>query len=138
MSLGYVLLVLVIYVLTVASLTRLVNYDVIFDPVRVWVAKRGSRAHTAAVQAADAQMQTEYDSAMTRYRRWTLFADFLACPWCVSPWIAGVTVTAPIIVIGWPWWTFPWIVFATRHLVGIGDRWVSEHFEIVDDQGGQG
>lgn len=133
MSLGYVLLALSMYVITVASVTRLVNYDVVFDPIRLWVAKRGSTAHTAAAQAAAAELQNEYDRAMTRYRRWTVLSDFLACPWCVSMWVAAATAPVLIHVIDWPLWTWTWIVFATRYLVGLADRWVAEDIEIVDE-----
>jgi len=132
MSLGNILLVLTGYVLTVASLTRLVNYDRIFDKVRLWPARRASVAATAAREAEANNMPTEHVAAVRRYQRWVTLSDFLACPWCVSPWIAAPCAPVPIQVIGWPLWTLIPLVLATRYLVGIADRWVSEPYEIVD------
>lgn len=132
MSLGYVLLVLALYVLTAARLTRLVNYDAIFDPIRLVPARRASTAHTAAVEAAENARPTEAAAATSRERRWNTVSDFLACPWCVGMWISAALAPAAILVIGWPLWTWAIIPFPASHLIGICDRWVSEDFDIVD------
>lgn len=133
MSLGYVLLVLILYTLFVASLTRLVNYDRVLDPARLWVARRAARAHTAAQEAANADMATEYAAAMARFNRWNVLFDFLICPWCVSPWIGMACGYVPVHIIGWPWWTLFVVAWAARYLVGLADRWVSDPVEIVDE-----
>lgn len=132
MSLGHTLLILSIYVLTVASVTRLVNYDVIFDPIRLWPARRASVAHTAAKEAEANGMAVEHAAAMKRYTRWVLVCDFMACPWCVSMWVAAATAPAVILLTGWSWWTLPPLALSARYLVGFCDRWVSEDLTIVD------
>ena len=96
MSLGHILLILSIYVLTVASVTRLVNYDVIFDPIRLWPARRASVAKAAALEAEANGMPVEHAAATKRLARWLLVCDFLACPWCVSMWVAAAAAPAPI------------------------------------------
>lgn len=133
MSLGYVLLVLGIYVLTVATITRLINYDVVLDPLRLWVARRISTAQAAAGEAEMNGMPTEHAAATRRARRWTVVYDFLACPWCVGMWIALFTAPAVLHVLAWPLWAWLPVALATRHLVGIGDRWVSESFQITQE-----
>ena len=77
-------------------------------------------------------MPTEFLAAQRRYRRWTTLSDFLACPWCVSMWIAAATTPVVLHVIGWPLWAWLPVALATRHLVGIQDRWVAEPFDIED------
>ena len=37
---------------------------------------------------------------------------------------------APILILGWSWWTMAALPFAASHLIGIGDRLVSND----DDQ----
>lgn len=131
MSLGHTLLVVAIYVLMVATITRLINYDVILDPARLWIARRASTSHDAAGEAELNSMPNEAIAATRRYRRWNVLSDFLACPWCVGMWIALATTPAVIHVLAWPLWTWLPVALATRHLVGIGDRWVADPFEIT-------
>lgn len=93
MSLGYTILVLVVYVLAVARVTRLINFDSVLDPVRVAVARvfgPGSK-----------------------------IVYFLGCPWCVGWWAALVGAAGPVMVIGWPWWATLPIALAASHLVGV-------------------
>ena len=115
-DLGKTLLVLVMYVLVAARLTRLVNYDTVLDPVRLWLARRISAARREGGVS-----------------RWTLAADFMSCPWCVGFWMSVFLAPAVILILGWPWWTLAALPFAASHLVGIGDRWVSDPLEIVED-----
>lgn len=133
MSLGNVLLVLAVYVLAVARITRLVNYDVIFDPVRLWVARRASTSATAAGEANANGMPTEYTAATRRYHRWTVASDFLACPWCIGMWAALATAPLVLHILAWPLWAWVPVALATSHLIGIQDRWVSEPLEIIDE-----
>lgn len=86
-------LTLVIYVLTVARLTRLVNADMILDPLRVRIArKRGA------------------DSTLSY---------FLSCPWCVGLWISMLLAIPAVGFLGWPWWTLLPVGLACSHLVGL-------------------
>lgn len=106
---GHTLLMLTLYVLVTARVTRLVNYDTVLDPTRLWIARRSAGNP-----------------------RWGRLADFLACPWCVGFWAAVALAPAAILVLGWPWWTWAALPWAASHLVGIGDRWVADPLEIVE------
>lgn len=107
MSLGYVILILTIYVLAIARVTRLVNADTILDAPRLAIARR---AHSD-------------DSSPTERRRWTTLLYFVQCPWCVGMWIALATAILPVLIVGWPWWAFLPTALATSHLVGVCARW---------------
>lgn len=87
------LLILVVYPLAVARLTRLVNHDTILDPLRIAAARVFG-----------------LDSAVLY---------FLGCPWCVGMWLSLATAILPTLVLGLPWWWFILIGLATSHLVGL-------------------
>lgn len=123
-DLGHTLLVLAIYVLVAARLTRLVNYDTVLDPARLSIARRIAHAQQALPDTPHGRT----------LRAWKGLADFMACPWCVGMWISVALAPAAIHVIGWPWWTWAALPFAASHLVGIGDRWVADPLEIVGDE----
>lgn len=108
---GFTLLVLAIYVLVAARVTRLVNYDTVLDPLRLWLARKVSAGN----------------------RKWLLLVEFMACPWCVGMWASVALAPLAIHVLAWPWWTWAVLPWAASHLVGIGDRWVSDPLEIVED-----
>lgn len=100
-------LILLAYVLTVARLTRLVNADVITDPLRIAVARKWG-----------AQSTVSY---------------FLGCAWCVSLWVALVLAVATVAVTGVSWW---WIVLmapAASHITGLLTGLDTDDVEIVDD-----
>lgn len=133
MSLGHVALIVVVYLLAVARVTRLVNYDRIFDPARLWVARRASNAATAAGEAEANNMPTEHISAVRRYQRWTVVSDFLACPWCVGMWAAAGTAWIPLYHPTNQVAVYLGVALAVSHLIGFGDRFVAEDLEIVDE-----
>ena len=112
-AMGHTALTLTLYVLVAARLTRLVNYDTILDPARLWIARRITAARPTPT-------------------RWTTVAEFMGCPWCVGMWISVALAPAAIAVLAWPWWTWAVLPFACSHLIGIQDRWVSDPLEIVE------
>lgn len=93
MSLGFQLLALAVYVLAVMRLTRLVNADTIFDPMRIAVARRYGPAST--------------------------LVEFLACPWCVGMWFALLLAIPAVSFLGWPWWTVVPLGLACSQIVGM-------------------
>ena len=132
MPLGETLLVLGLYVLVAARLTRMVNYDTVGDPIRLWIARQSSTALLHGSHLAD-----NADDAVKwgrRSRRWNALADFLGCPWCVGLWISASLAPAAIHVIGWPWWTWAVLPFAASHLVGAFDRFVADPVAVVEDE----
>lgn len=89
-----------IYVLAVARLTRLIN----FDTIMYWL-------HTLAAH------------------RWSPGAwqvEFLECPWCVGMWVSLGTAWFPIwkLEIGW-WWYAP-LALATSMVIGLAAPLSSE------------
>jgi len=138
MSLGEFLLtvvVLSIYVLVVASLTRLINYDFLTDPLRLWIARRRESAEQAAQQASTLPDQETAEALVKEFTRkqnlWGWLYTFVTCPWCVSFWVALPCAVPVVIIIGWPLWSIVALALAARFLVGIADRWAGESMEIV-------
>lgn len=93
MSLGFQLLALVIYLLSVMRLTRLVNADVILDSMRIAVARKYGPAST--------------------------MVEFLACPWCVGMWFALLLAVPTVSFLGWGWWTVVPLGLACSQIVGM-------------------
>jgi len=102
-SLGHTVLVLVIYVLACARLTRLINGDTILDPIRVWIL---ARARDDARKARSRQ-------------RWNMWVYFVECPWCVGWWVSVAAAYLPVHLIGWPWWALFPVALAGSHLIGV-------------------
>lgn len=92
-GLGYAILVLTIYVLAVARLTRLINFDAVLD-----------RPRTAVVRFVRGNPTVVY---------------FVTCPWCVGMWVAVGTAIVPVMLIGWPAWALLPVGLACSHLVGL-------------------
>ena len=87
-------LTLGLYVLTVARITRLINFDAIFDKPRV---------------------------AIVRFVRGNpVVVYFLTCPWCVSMWVAIALAWVPIYFADNAVAFYLMLALATSHLVGIG------------------
>lgn len=110
MSLGFVILVLVVYVLALMRLTRLVNADTITDPIRIAVARRAR----------------DEDRSQTERARWSTAEYFLACPWCVSMWLAFGTVWLPLFFSANPVVRYVAVALAVSHLVGLFARFASD------------
>lgn len=105
MSLGDFLLAVVtlaIYVLVVARLTRLVNYDIVLDWLARWVA---------------ANIEDDERSPKEQ-ERWATVLEFIGCPWCVSFWWAMVGAIPVVLILHWSLWLIPALALACSHLVG--------------------
>lgn len=134
MSLDVVAVALV-YVLAVARVTRLVNQDVVFDPVRLAVARRLS-----SVSRAVSELELSgRDGLAGRLRgvqsRWGAVSYFLGCPWCVSMWLAAATAWIPLWFAGNRVAVYVGVVLAVSHVVGLGARLADdgEDVEIVEE-----
>lgn len=103
MSLGYTVLVLVVYALAVMRVVRLINADTILDPVRIAIARRARD---------DARSETERG-------RWSTLEYFTGCPWCVSMWVAAATVWVPMWHADNRVAQYVALVLAVSHLVGV-------------------
>lgn len=118
-GLGYSILILVVYVLAVARVTRLINYDTILDPVRLWIARRGQAARLAAAEAEGGQAGVLRRVWVRRMARWNVLAEFLGCPWCVGWWVALAGAVPVVHVLGWSWWVLVPVGLAASYLVGL-------------------
>lgn len=118
MTLGHTLLILAIYVLACARLTRLLNADTIADPLRIWITRRSRNP----------------DTTDTARRRWAILDYWLGCPWCVGWWICLAAAYLPARLIGWPWWTIFPLALAASHLVGIAAVLAdTEDIEVINE-----
>lgn len=130
---GHAVLVLVIYVLAVARLTRLINADKVAAPIRLYPANK-VRENTLLADEARSRGQTaQMQLFQRRQQRWAKTYEFLQCPWCVGWWIAVAGAYVPVWWIGWPWWALFPVALAASHLVGICARFAdTEEIEIEE------
>lgn len=131
-SLGFAILILIVYVLAVMRLVRLVNYDTILDPLRLWIAHRANAARAAAAEADAADMPTQFVMFDRRMARWNKLAHFLKCPWCVGFWISVGTAVVPVLIIGWPWPSLFGVALACSYVVGLAAPLTEDDMEIVE------
>lgn len=90
---GPLLLLLAIYVLAVARLSRIVTTDKIGEPVRAWALRQGPLIGYAA-----------------------------HCDWCLGWWVAGALAFPVAAVGGLPWWWGFGLWPACSYLVGLLSR----------------
>lgn len=86
-------LILVVWVLAVARVTRLLTRDKLTEPFRAWVLDR---------RGADSQV-----------------AYLVHCAWCSSVWIGFASAPAAVAAAGLSWWLLPVIALAGSHVVGM-------------------
>lgn len=103
-------LVLAIYVFAVMRLTRLIIADTILDARRIAVARKARDVERSAAER----------------RRWVVFSDFLACPWCVGMWLSLVGAIAAVLILGWPWWAFLPVGLACSQIIGMAAPWFQD------------
>lgn len=103
MSLGWALLILAIYVLATARLTRLINSDTILDGPRLAIERRARNT----------------DASETERRRWAALSYWAGCPWCAGLWICLASAYLPTHLIGLPWWSVFPLGLAASYLIGI-------------------
>lgn len=100
-------LILGIYVLAVARLTRLVNFDAILDRPRMYYAKK------------------------VRHRRTWVY--FITCPWCVGLWLALAAAVLPVWLLRWPWWAVAPLGLACSHVIGLAAPLASDPEVVVEE-----
>lgn len=122
-----------VWVLAVARVVRLVNVDVVFDPVRIAVARRAAKAGIIANDARDAWATVW----RRREARWNLLAYYLECPWCVGLWVAAGSAWIPLWHAGNPVARYVGIVLAGSFVVGLLARLANDEqvdtVEVADD-----
>jgi hypothetical protein len=92
--------VMLLWGLGVASVTRLIVSDAIMDWLHEWAYNRQTP-----------HQREQGDGTKLTY--------FLECPWCVSLWIAFATAWYPLLLTGWSWWLYPVLALAARYVVGL-------------------
>lgn len=130
---GHAVLVLVIFVLAIARLTRLVNADKIASFVRLWPASKVRENTLARNEAVAHGRGAEAARYARQEQRWAGVYEFVQCPWCVGWWFALAGAYVPVWFIGWPWWAVFPVALATSHLVGVLARFAdTEEIDIED------
>ena len=114
-----VILVLVVYLLASARLTRLINYDTLTDPFRLAIARRAETARQAAIEAEVNQQITTAELHSRRQERWLTAYEFAGCAWCIGFWVSLAGSVAPVVIVGWPWWATLPLALAASHLIGL-------------------
>jgi len=85
--------VLVIWVLALARVTRLINADEITDPMRIWVMHKTGVESTASY--------------------------FVRCPWCVSMWLGLASAPFALWLADLSLWLWPVVALAGSHITGL-------------------
>lgn len=119
-SLGYVLLVLAIYVLVAARLTKLINSDKITDPLRLAIARPGTAALNSRLEAQAAGQSALAEEYGRKVQRWKFWYEFAQCPWCVGWWVSLIAGVPVVWHLRWSWWWLVPLALAASHLIGIG------------------
>lgn len=128
------LIVLSVYALAVARLTRLINSDTILDKPRLGIITRARASRMDANEARALGQDVRATLLERRAHRWATLNYFVQCPWCVGMWLALATAIVPVALLDWPWWTFLPVALATSHLVGVCARFAdTEEIEVQED-----
>lgn len=115
---GHTILILILYVLAAARLTRLINHDTITDPIRLAITQKTRDPNT---------------TSKTR-ERWAVVLYWTTCPWCAGLWICIFTTWIPLYFPYNPYAQYGLIALAASHLIGIASPAAdTENTEIVDD-----
>jgi hypothetical protein len=136
------LIVLIVWFLAIARVTRLINADTILDAPRAWLATRAVTAREDANLAkADGRELFPRQPLQRRAARWEKTLAFTQCPWCVGMWLALLSAWAPMVLLSWfsrPWYldavVYLALALAASHLVGVFARFAdTEEIEFEDD-----
>lgn len=103
MDVAHTVIVLVLYVLASARITRLINGDKITDPLRMAFASRAR----------------DWDRTSTERARWAYVLYYLECPWCAGFWVCLAAAYPVTRLLDWPWWCIFPLALAANHLVGV-------------------
>ena len=90
---GLAALTLLLYLFSVARVTRLINADQITDPIRI-----------KAANSRGVESNTYY---------------FLTCAWCVSMWIGLATAWIPLVLTDLPLWLWPFLGLSVSQITGL-------------------
>ena len=126
-------LILAVYVLAVARVTRLINGDKILDRLRLYPAGK-LREATLARQEAEQLGQTTRAAMLARTQeRWDKALYFVGCPWCVGMWLALGTSWVPLFFAHNPVARYLGVALAASHIIGVCARFAdTEDIEIED------
>lgn len=105
-------LVLALYALVVARITRLITADKLTEPFRGWVARKFRRDSPAA--------------ALDTPRPVHPMTYLVHCAWCTSIWVAAVLCVPAALVADVPLWWAPGLALAASQVTGILSHWDSE------------
>lgn len=134
LDVSHQILILVVYVLAVARVTRLINADTIMDWLRAIPMRR---AHDARQRMNTARRSGQTDTAVVferASRRWSTVLYFLECPWCVGMWACLATAWIPMFAYDVLALQYLGIALAASHLIGIfAFAANTEEVGVVDD-----
>lgn len=135
MTTAYMLLVVTVYALAVARLTRLINGDRILDRFRLIPARKIRQAQAEYQDATYTSPPRPALAAKAQraVARWDGVNYFVQCPWCVGMWVAAFTAWVPLFFHDNPVARYVAVVLAVSHFVGLFARFAdTEEIEIED------
>jgi hypothetical protein len=95
-------LTLIVYAAAAGRVTRLINSDIITDPIRVAAARRG----------------LDNESSPRERHRWLMLHELLECPWCVSMWVTFGFTWVPLYFADNPVAQYVCVALAASYVIG--------------------
>lgn len=115
-------LVLIVWFLAVARLTRLINGDKVTDFLRTYPAGRIVAANDRQDEALAVGHMAIAEREASTAARWDKALYFVGCPWCVSMWLAFATAWVPLWFADNRVAQYIAVALAVSHLVGVCAR----------------
>lgn len=134
MHIALAVFVVIMYALTIARITRLVNADKITDRLRTYPRSKMTEARAAMNEARLHGHSTRGDMYERTLFRWDKALYFVQCPWCVSMWLALFTAWVPLFFSDNHVVQYIALALAVSHVVGVFARFAdTETIEYEED-----
>jgi hypothetical protein len=126
------ILVLIVWVLAVARLTRLINGDKVTDLLRTYPADRIAAANDRQDEALAVGNVATAAREMMVAGRWDKALYFVGCPWCVGMWLSFGTAWAPLWLADNRVVQYVAIALAASHLIGVCARFADTEEIVIE------
>lgn len=113
-------IILTVYALAVARITRMITTDKLFEaPRRAVIVSAWRRAYPYVDEGDEVERRKNLAMAMEVHAQDPpMFAYLAVCPWCVSIWIGAAVAPIAWLWGNRPWFAIPAVALAASHLTG--------------------